>query len=67
MTMTILRFLASTTTTTLVGQTLDRTGPAESFKSQVTAKVGPSSLIFKIVQVLKLVRNCLKDMLVTLG
>ena len=45
MTITILRLVLATTS--LVGQTHDRTGPAESFRSQVTAKVGLSSLIFK--------------------
>ena len=47
MTIAILRLVLTNTATTLVGQTHDRTGPAESFRSQVTAKVGLSSLIFK--------------------
>ena len=47
MTITILRLVLTSTATTLVGQTHDRTGPAESFRSQVTAKVGLSSLICK--------------------
>ena len=45
MTITILRLVLATTS--LVGQTYDRTGPAESFRSQVAAKVGLSSLICK--------------------